>query len=399
MPNADKSYLKKLFVQELITSFGYLAPLSMLAIFLSEYKGISTQEVGLAMFLSSITARWGRLIFSPFFDLLKPYVLLSIMQIIGAAGYFLLTFFHSFSVIIVAFIFIGLFYGSNTIVTRVLTSLLKNTNNDSSKSSTENFSIIHVGTNISATIGPIIINFIYIFFSKEFAFKFMALFLCCAAVFTFITMKNIFITKQENLFSTILKLIFSKKLWHIYFLILLSWFFCAQIYSLAPIIISNVLHLPSQIWTISTINGVAIIIFSIKINRMIANISKNYYFQISISLVLSLIGFLSIILNYSIVNLYIGVLFLTLSEILFIPAFQALLAENAPEESRIAIFAIYAVFMGIGEGTGYYFGTKSLDIISSNYSWYKNSTYIILLLIIAGVFISVQKTISIKKSI
>jgi MFS family permease len=395
MPNTDKSYLKKLFVQELITSFGYLAPLSMLAIFLSEYKGISTQEVGLAMFLSSITARWGRLFFSPFFDLLKPYILLSIMQIIGAIGYVLLTFYQSFSVIIVAFIFIGLFYGSNTIVTRVLTSLLKNKSN----SSTENFSIIHVGTNISATLGPIIINFIYIFFNKEFAFKFMGIFLCCAAIFTFITMKDVLITKQENLISTILKLLFSKKLWHIYFLILLSWFFCAQIYSLAPIIISHVLHLPAQIWTISTINGVAIILFSIKINRVIANITKNYYFQISISLVLSLIGFISIIFNYSVVNLYIGVIFLTLSEILFIPAFQALLAENAPEESRIAIFAIYAVFMGIGEGTGYYFGTKSLEIINSSYSWYKNSTYIILLLIFIGVFISVQKTISIKKSI
>ena len=393
MPNTDKSYLKKLFVQELITSFGYLAPLSMLAIFLSEYKGVTTQEVGLAMFLSSIAARWGRLLFSPFFDLLKPNFLLSIMQIIGAIGYLLLTYYQSFSIIITSFIFIGLFYGSNTIVTRVLTSLIKG------KSSTENFSIIHVGTNISATLGPIIINFIYIFFNKEFAFKFMGIFLCCSAIFTFLTMKDILITEQENLVSTILKLFFSKKLWHIYFLILLSWFFCAQIYSLAPIVISHVLHLPSQIWTISTINGIAIILFSIKINRMIANIMKNYYFQISISLVLSLIGFVSIIFNYSIINLYIGVIFLTLSEILFIPAFQALLAENAPEQSRIAIFAIYAVFMGIGEGTGYYFGTKSLDIINSDYSWFKNSTYIILILIIIGVFISIQKTISVRKSI
>ena len=395
MLKTDTSLIKKLFIQELITSFGYLATLSMLALFLSNYKNITTQDVGLAMFLSSITARWGRLLFSPFFDLIKPNLLLSIMQIVGAIGYFILTFYHSFIAIICALILIGLFYGSNTIVTRVLTSFLDNNSN----SATEKFSILHVGSNISATIGPIIINYIYIYFSQEISFVFMGVFLCCSAIFTIITMKNVKIKKQENLISSILKILFNIKIWHLYFLILLCWFFCAQIYSMAPIIISNILHHPTQIWTISAINGVLIIIFSIKINRIFANINSNYYLQIATSLIFSLIGFIIIIANFNIINLYLGVIFLTLSEILFITAFQALLTEYAKIESRIAIFAIYAVFMGIGEGSGYYFGTKTLNILNSNNYQFKNSTYILIFTIIIGIYISIKKMNSIKKNI
>lgn len=393
MINVDKSYLQKLFIQELITSFGYLAPLSMLAVFLSEYNEINTQQVGFAMFISSITARWGRLIFTPVFDLLKPYLLLSIMQIVGAIGYILLTYYKSFLVITISLILIGFFYGSNTIITRVLTSLIKDQNN----SSTKNFSIIHVGTNISATIGPILINLIYLYFGKELAFKFMSIFLIFSSIITYITMKKINIQKQENLIISILNLFFNKKLWHIYFLILISWFFCAQLYSLAPIIMSNILNFPSIIWTISAINGILIIIFSIKLNSIFFNISKNYYFQISISLIFSFIGFISIIFNYSLMNLYFGVILITVSEILFVPAYQALLSENVPEKSRIAIFAIYAIFMGIGEGSGYYFGTKILDVLEKpSNSLFKNSSYILLFLILIGIFISIKKTIIVK---
>ena len=86
-------------------------------------------------------------------------------------------------------------------------------------------------------------------------------------------------------------------------------------------------------------------------------------------------------------------------EILFIPAFQALLTEYAKIESRIAIFAIYAVFMGIGEGSGYYFGTKTLNILNSNNYQFKNSTYILIFTIIIGIYISIKKMNSIKKNI
>ncbi|APJ02546.1 MFS transporter [Silvanigrella aquatica] len=395
MPNQEKHYLKKLFAQELVSGFGYLAPLSMLALFLSEFKDITTSQVSLAMLLSSITARWGRLIFAPVLELLKPSVLLAVMQIVGALGYFLLTFYHSFSIMLLALIFIGFFYGSNTIFIRVLTSFLKEKTNQS----TINYSIIHIATNIAATLGPILVNFIYIYYNKEFAFISICIFLCLSSIYTLFSLKNISFQKQNNYFKNIFLLLRSKNLFHFYFLIVLSWFFCAQIYTLAPIIISQTLKLPQYIWTIPTLNGVMIIILSVHLNKFFHKFTKNYYYQISLSLIFSLLGFYSIIMNYNIINLYFGVVLLTLSETLFVPAFQALCAELVPEDSRVAIFAIYAVFMGMGEGMGYYFGSKSLNLLNSNLNLYKNSSYILLILILVGIFISIQKTFSIKKNI
>ena len=389
MPNFDKNDLKKLFIQEVITSFGYLAPLSMLAIFLSEYKGIHTDKIGFAMLISSITARWGRLIFSPIFDKIKTNILLSGMQIVGALGYFILTYYHSYLLIIISFIFIGLFYGSNTIVTRVLTSFIQK---NSDGNTTEKFSILHIGSNVSATIGPIIINAIYIYFNKDFAFLFMGLFLTLSSLFTYFSMKNTTMPVQNNLIQTIYSLLIKKDLWHIYFLILVCWFFCAQIYSLAPIILSHILLKNSYIWTITALNGIMIILISLKINTLVNQYTKNYYFQISLSLICAIFGFSALIYYHSVFNIFLGVTFLTFSEILFIPAFQALLAEYVEESSRVAIFAIYAVFMGIGEGMGYFFGTKSLEFLNSDYGWYKHSLYILTLFIVIGIVISIKKT-------
>jgi len=385
--------IKNLFIQEIITSFGYLAPLSLLAIFLSENKDIHTDKIGFAMLISSITARWGRLLFSPIFDKIKANILLSIMQFAGAIGYYLLSFYQNYSVIILSLTLIGLFYGSNSIITRVLTSFLDKNNN-----STKKFSILHIGTNISATIGPIIINLIYIYSNKNFAFLFMAIFLTISGLFTFFSMKNTNIPVQKNLIKTIFQLIFKKSLWHIYFLILISWFFCAQLYSLAPILLSHILKNNSYIWIIAAINGTLVIFISLKINTIINNYSKNYYFQISISLILAILGFSSLIIYHSVFNIILGVLFLTFSEILFIPAFQALLAEYVPDDSRVAIFAIYALFMGIGEGTGYFFGTKSLDFLNTDYTWYNNSLYFLTIFIIIGIIISIRKTSFIKNN-
>ncbi len=394
MSEVNNKNIRNLFIQEIITSFGYLAPLSMLAIFLSENKEIHTDKIGFAMFISSITARWGRLLFSPIFDKIKANLLLSLMQITGAIGYYLLSFYQNYSVIILSLILIGLFYGSNSIITRVLTSFSDKNNNNSTKK----FSILHIGTNISATIGPIIINLIYIYFNKNFAFLFLGIFLTFSGLFTFFSMKNIEIPVQKNLLKTIFQFLFRKDLWHIYFLILISWFFCAQLYSLAPILLSHILKNNSYIWIISAINGAMVIFISLKINTIMNNYSKNYYFQISISLILAIFGFSSLIIYHSVFNIVLGVLFLTFSEILFIPAFQALLAEYVPEDSRVAIFAIYALFMGIGEGTGYFFGTKSLDFLNTDYSWYNNSLYFLTIFIIIGIIISIRKTSIIKNN-
>jgi predicted MFS family arabinose efflux permease len=347
----------------------------MLVIFLSDNNSITVEQVGFAMFVSSLTARWGRLLFSPVFNYFKPKTILSIMQMFGAFGYLLLYLQQSFIFIIIALTFIGLFYGSNTIYIRVLTSFLKNEN----KFATKSYSIIHIGTNISATAGPILINLLYNIKNKEFVYLFMSSFLALSSILTIMIVPNTSITKQNNILKQIFYMLFSKKFWHIYFIILVCWFYSAQIYSLAPIIISKYFNLSNYIWTISSLNGLMIIFLSLPLNNFFNKYSKSNYLQILYSVILSFIGLSLLIYSHNLYNFYAGIIVLTLAEILFIPAIQALLTSKTNKNSRVAIFATYAVFVGLGEGYGYYFGTKSLDYFNSNLFLTEKTFYLIIL--------------------
>lgn len=367
--------LPKLFLQEIITSFGYLAPLSMLVIFLSDNNSITVEQVGFAMFVSSLTARWGRLIFSPVFNYFKPKTILSIMQMVGALGYLLLYLHQSFIFIIISLTLIGLFYGSNTIYIRVLTSFLKNNN----KFSTKSYSIIHIGTNISATAGPILINFLYNIKNKEFVYLFMSSFLTLSSIITMIIIPKASITKQNNILKQIFYMLFSKKFWHIYFIILVCWFYSAQIYSLAPIIISKYFNFSNYIWTISSLNGLMIIFLSLPLNNFFNKYSNSNYLQILYSVILSFIGLALLAYSHNLYYFYTSIIILTLAEILFIPAIQALLTSQTNKNSRVAIFATYAVFVGLGEGYGYYFGTKSLVYFNSNLFLREKTFYFIII--------------------
>ena len=51
-----------------------------------------------------------------------------------------------------------------------------------------------------------------------------------------------------------------------------------------------------------------------------------------------------------------GVILISLAEIAFIPGFQVILSKKTLPDQKVAIFAINALCMGIGEGIGQYYG-------------------------------------------
>ena len=175
----SKNNINKLFVQELINSFCYFAPLTLIAVFLYA-KGISVSDVALAMLVGSIISRWGRLIFAPIFDLAPINILMSGFQFIGAIGYFSLAYATNIYGIIIAIIFISLFYGNNSMLIRVL-----NLNIKASKLSTlnEKYAFLHVATNVASALGPLILNMIYYKISKEYALNFIGFLLFYLFIF------------------------------------------------------------------------------------------------------------------------------------------------------------------------------------------------------------------------
>jgi hypothetical protein len=72
---------------------------------------------------------------------------------------------------------------------------------------------------------------------------------------------------------------------------------------------------------------------------------------------------------------------------MFIPGFQTILGTKVSEDKRVAIFAINALCVGIGEGLGYYYGTT----VGFNYMIKSSiSTVAIYLMLLCGLYLSLK---------
>lgn len=358
-----------LFIQEIINCFGFFAPLSLLAIFLNIYNHIPSADVAVAMLVGSLTSRWGRILFAPLLNRLSVNLLISAFQFLGAVGYIILAYGHNFTIILLAMFCIGLFYGNNSLINSVLVTAVKT---DNAKIN-EKFAALHVATNLAAGLGPVIVSMIYYSIGGIIAFYFMALMLFISSIYSFFTMKGVGLPKQESWFATLYKLFMNKQLWGIYLLIIISWFSYAQLFSLAPLIIAEQLHLSNYVWIVAATNSCVIILFSVLLHKTCNRLSNNIYFPIFLSFIFAIAGFICLSYAHIIVTVILGIILISFAELMFIPGFSAILSTVVDQSSKTAIFAINALCVGIGEGMGYYYGVNvgfSTHIISNHMNYF-----------------------------
>jgi MFS transporter, DHA1 family, multidrug resistance protein len=343
-----------LFTQELINCFGFFAPLSLLAIFLSSYNHIATAEVATAMLLGSLISRWSRIVLASLFNRLPLHILIAGFQYLGGVGYIILAHAQTFSVVLLALFLIGIFYGNNSLINSVLLSQLKTANNQLN----EKFAALHIATNLSAGLGPLLISGIYYICGGIIAFYFMAVVLFISSIYSFKTLGGAQLPLQTAWFATLAKLIGDKKLWGIYLLIVFSWFSYAQLFSLAPLIVAETLHLTKFVWIVAAINSVVIILFSVLLHKTANKMMPNLYFPILMSFIFALLGFACLNYATTLTATVCGIILITLAEIMFIPGFSAILSAVVETGAKTAIFALNALCIGAGEGLGYYYGVN-----------------------------------------
>ena len=349
---SNKVNLRSIFSQVIVNSYCYFAPLSFIAIFLNLQLEIPAAKVALLMLIGAMTSRYSRLFFASIFDLIPVHILVSGLQIIGALGYFILSITKNPNCILISLILVGMFYGNSYTIIRVITVSLKSLKLESLN---EKFALLHIATNVAAGIGPLILNIIYFKVSKQLVFSSTAIILIFYSIYSFYSMRGYTLTKQDSWFRSFFGLLLNKNLLPSYFLISLAWFFYVQMFTLAPALIVKKYHLTAMVWTVSFTNSVIVIIFSIFINKLLSRV-KNDYISINIGLSLSAIGISLLLFINSLAGLLLGVVFISLAEIIFIPTFQVIHGKSVNEKNRVAIYTINSMFMGVGEGLGYYFG-------------------------------------------
>lgn len=344
----SSSKVRPFIIQELINSLCYFAPLSFIAIFLYEYRQLSQTDSGIIMMFGVLVSRCTRFFLAPLVDKIRVNLLVSGLQVLGGIGFLLLPY-KGCSAFVSIFL-ISICYGNNSMLLRVLVNEVH-----SGPSLNRRFAMLHVATNWAAMIGPLLFTILTVYFNMSLAIKANAIVLFFSAAYSFVSLGSYRISSQESHFSNLRTLIGHGECLQIYFLVTIAYFFYAQIFSLAPILLSASYNNGSYIWIIGFINSLVAVLFSMVLTDLFQR-KVSVYTQICIGFILSILGFTLLLFVKNSFGVYSGVLAISFAEIAFIPGFQVALMQNSPKNHSVTIFAVNALCMGIGESFGQYYG-------------------------------------------
>ena len=315
------------FILEIINCLCYFAPLSFIAIFLYDIKHLGKVEVGLVMLLGIWASRFSRILLAPLIDKIRVNLLVSGLQLLGAIGYLLIT--DSDPHVFISIFLISICYGNNSMLIRVLINQI-----NSPASLNKRFAILHVATNIAAMFGPLLFNMIALYSNITYALKATALTLVFSSVYSYLSLSNSNIPKQESYFKNIKLLLTHNELLKVYSLIIIAYFFYAQIFSLAPILMANTYGLKSYIWVIGFSNSLVAVLFSIKINVFFHK-RMSIYAQLTSGFIFAILGFSVLIYLNNPLGIIGGVILISLAEIAFIPGFQVILSQKTLPDQKV----------------------------------------------------------------
>lgn len=343
-----------LLSENMLSNLGLFSIYALLSVYFLTVLKYSPLLTSYLLLFSTLSLRLARVVFAPVINLLG--IRQSFIYSLGlcALGYILMGLSTSPWLIMVCLILVGTGYGANSLLIKVITATLS----QSQDSYFLKYAKMGVATNIGAAAGPLIGNYLMIHQPAGYTCFFSAaVFLIgtiIAAVFpvTFPETKPQKISMKEIVTHFKLKTLRMPVI-----LAIFGWFLYAQFFTSLPIFVSKGLMKENMLGTLFFINASIVILGSVPLSQLAIKVLKNETMIVACSFILFAIGFLALGSFYYLSTAYFAIVIWTVAEILLIPALSALVAKTSQEEHRTVSFAINAVAMGIGEGAGNFFGT------------------------------------------
>lgn len=337
------SVFKIILVQDFIGAFAFFAPQALFIAYLHENIQLSAGDTSGILFTLIFFSRIGRLAFSPYLDKINFPLLLTILQFLGGLGFYLLSRGGITELYLGAFL-IGLFYGNNSIVIRIATSFLKN------QSLSLNYSLLSTATNLASSGGALLLGVLYQHAGPVYMFVTMSVIFIFSSAYTYWATKKITLPKQGNFFRVLLSLIRKKIILLTLLLITLVWFIYSLALTTMPLFVIDRLHRVDLVWTVTALNGLAVLILAYPVNRLINKLTDNT--KLIIAFLLFGLAFFLLSLQNSLKMLYLFLFMVSAAEIIAIPAYQSIMSFNTENSERTAIFSLSILSVGIGESLG-----------------------------------------------
>jgi len=340
------------FAQNFLNNYGYFAPLSMVGLYLLD-RSLSAAQVGTVLLLLSVSGRASRALFAPLLDRVPTRYALTTTYMLMGTGYIIVAESTAFVGAAIGLFLVGSAYGSCSLLLRAITARMY-----------ENHSLrlilvkLAVGTNIAATLGPLLSSLLYVHMAPNAPFLVTGLVMLSGGLVchAFLGKGLPVLDRGGSWWKSLLHSATQPDLRFVFVATVFTWFALAQIFSFAPIRLGLLLAGPEIVWTVAALNAALVIGASMPLMRALerAQIDDIGVLILSTVLVLACFALLSTFVN--LFTLYLAIALLTVVEIIALPSLSVLLVQNTPGKDHLALLGINAIGMGLGEALGNFVG-------------------------------------------
>ncbi|KHD38120.1 hypothetical protein NL50_01010 [Clostridium acetobutylicum] len=353
--------LKVLSHNRMFTGMGYYVTVPLLAVILTNIKGIDVGTTGIIVAGFGLAAKGGSLITFIFPRLLyrKKYII-SFGTLLTSFGLFFSMFITNYYILGLLIIMSGLGISLNLL--GIQTYISSNIRKEEGK--LDNYTLQIWIANITAVIGPILGGYL-IKSGMLIIFFISSIFYLLAFINTLIAFNEGVKTSDnignQNVGQILKKCFNNRSLWAFLILVFFMWFIYSQLYFSVSLYVSKYLGATKMVGYLMSLNAFILVVFQGLVNRIIRpriKVIKNIFFAISIGFIFIGFGYILIMLGKQLfILVFIGVSLLSLGELIIMPLFDYVISRFGNNISTVYYFSIYTIICGIGYGgSTYLFG-------------------------------------------
>lgn len=358
---SSKNSMSLMTIDSFLFSFTYFMTLSILALYMDAFLGLSALETGSIIMVSSIGSKVTRLLISPFLDLITPAYLVSLSAFTMSLSCITIALSQQYLPVLCAVGFFGIAYGSNSILIRAVAGATDNTH-----MRTAFFVRLSVITNLASMLAPLIAIYLYNHISPRLPFLVASFLMFCFSL-ALLRSHELWppLAAQKKWTHALREQLGDKTLRHYFLLTALCWMIYSQLFTSLPLHINQLMGSTSQFGYIMTFNGILSIMLAPRLQALFTHYKINTFQTLFFSLAAHAMGSLWLHYATTLTELYFAIFVWTLGELLLIPTLQSCISGYSAKNILISVLAINSIAMGIGEGLG---GVLGIYLI-------KNSSY------------------------
>lgn len=339
-------------VDSFLFSFTWFMSLSILALYLDLFLGLSALETASIIMVSSIGSRVTRLLISPFLDTMAPAYIACLSALVMSLSCAILALSQQYLVLLCAISFFGVAYGTNSILIRAVAGATEDSHQRAAI-----FVRLSVITNMASMLAPLIALYLFNHLSPRLPFIIASALMFCFSLIVLCGRKHWpELAAQKKWLHALREQLHDATLRHYFLLTALCWMIYSQLFTALPLQVNKVLGTTSPFGFLLTFNAIISIVLAPRLQTLFSRYNIKAFQTICFSLAAHAAGSLWLHYATTLSELYMALFIWTLGELLLIPTLQSCVSGYATKNILVSVLAINSVAMGIGEGAGGFLG-------------------------------------------